>query len=293
MFPTAALVEARTAYERCRKRYTTIDLPYEAFLARLEEIVSAEAAGNAPDLRAAISRLQLEDLYLAVACSRGDRIAWEYFADDYLAMIRKFALRACRNPSDAEDLAQNLVARLMEDGSRLGSYNGRGSLSAWLRVSVAHAAIDRFRRNAKQVSLEATEEESGNTLPQASVDSPAEDRLDRRWGPVLCSVVTEEIRKIPTRDRLILCLYYLQAVPLKLIGRHFRVHEATASRWLDGLRRKLRKNVERELSVRYGLKSEEIQSLWVWASGVDGFSLEKVLGKMPELDMETKRGAGP
>jgi RNA polymerase sigma-70 factor, ECF subfamily len=286
MFPAATLAEVRTAYERCRKRYSTIELPYEAFLGRLEEIASAEGSGN-------ISKLQLEDLFLAVACARGDRIAWEYFADDYLAMIRKYALRACRNPSEAEDLAQNLVTRFMEDSSRLGSYNGRGSLAAWLRVSVAHAAIDRFRRNAKQVSLEAVEEETGNVLPQPSPDLPAEDRLDRSWGPILCNIVTEEIRKIPPRDRLLLCLYYLQAIPLRLIGRHFRVHEATASRWLDGLRRKLRKNIERELGLRYGLKSEEIQSLWVWASGVDGFSLEKVLGKMPELDLETKRGASP
>jgi RNA polymerase sigma-70 factor (ECF subfamily) len=290
MSPVDRAEQIRAAYERCRIRYSTIDLSFPVFLARVEEIASADPNGGANEWREVLAKLQMEDLYLALACSRGDRIAWEYFADDYLAMIRKYALRACNNPADAEDLAQQLITGLMTDGSRIGSYNGRGSLAAWLRVSVAHAAIDRFRRNARLVSLEGREEEPVKTLPQL-LESPAEDNLDRRWGPILCSVVTEEIRKIPPRDRLILCLYYLQALPLKLIGRHFHVHEATASRWLDGLRRKLRKNIEHELGARYGLKPEEIQSLWVWASGVDGFSLEKVLGKTPEL--ETKGGAGP
>jgi RNA polymerase sigma-70 factor, ECF subfamily len=291
MISTAATAEVRKKFDDCRKRYATVDLPFEVFLSRVNEIVSGELSREADDWHAAFSKLRHDDLYLAIACARGDRIAWEYFADDYLALIRKYALRACDNPADAEDLAQQMITRLMEDESRIGGYNGRGSLAGWLRVSVAHAAIDRFRRNSKQVSLEMVEEESGMQLAQPAVEIQAEERLDRRWGPVLCEIVTEEIRKISARDRLILCLYYLQSVPLRLIGRHFQVHEATASRWLDGLRRNLRKNVERELSLQHGLKGEEIQSLWVWASGVDGFSLEKVLGKGPELSLKTKRGA--
>src|SRR5947199_1687191 len=164
MIPAGVLPEIRQVFERCQRSYPTIQLDLDVFVGHVEQIMDripgAEGtAGLQVDPNAwlvGFSRLHHEDLFLALACSRGDRIAWEYFADDYLPLVQRFALQVCRNSTEGEDLAQELVVNLLPAPGReakLASYNGRGSLAGWLRVAVAHAAIDRFRRSRRQVSL--------------------------------------------------------------------------------------------------------------------------------------------
>ncbi len=257
--------DLRAEYEKCRKRYPTIDLSFEDFLARAE--------GSGPES----AHLCCEDLFLATACARGDRIAWEYFADEYLPLVRGMAARACRQLMESEDLAQELVAGLISDRTRLGGYSGRGSLAGWLRVAISHAAIDRFRRRKREVPLD----ESGGEVPKTELANRAsetqETSPDASWGPVLAEVLQEQIRSLAPRERIILGLYYADNVPLKLIGRQFGVHEATVSRWLDTLRQTIRKRVERELRARYGLKAGEVQGIWQWAAGHELFKLAEVV----------------
>ena len=245
--------------KRCRRRYPTVQLSDDIYQARVEEILSA------PLPRDPLKTIHCEDLFLAIACSKGDRIAWEHFADDYLPMLRQFALRACGNSSEAEDLAQEVTAKLLNEKNRLAGYNGRGSLAGWLRVTVAHAAIDRFRRTMRESSLDALQE-SGAAVLQDDRHDEREDTLDSRWGRIIEEIADDCLRRFPPRDRLLLSLYYLQGVPLKSIAARYGVHEATAYRWIDTVRRQIRKQVERDLRKRHRLNPEEIQSLWRWVS---------------------------
>jgi RNA polymerase sigma-70 factor len=258
--------EIQEAYERCRSRYPTIDLAVEDF---------AERAGASGVL---FERLCQEDLFLATACAHGDRIAWEYFADDFLPMLHRMAAQACRQVQEGEDVAQEIVANLIAERSKIAAYDGRGSLAGWLRVTVSHAAIDRFRRKRKDVSLDEEDGPARGGSATASAPDPPEETMDSPWGSVLSRVLESRIRLLPPRDRLILGLYYIENIPLKLIGRRFGVHEATASRWLDNLRRDIRKSVERELCGKHGLRPGEINSLWQWVAEHEQFSLKEVLG---------------
>jgi RNA polymerase sigma factor (sigma-70 family) len=244
-----------------------------------------------------------EDLFLATACVRGDRIAWEHFADQYLPLLKRFAVQVCRNCDDGEDLAHEIVAILIGESraagqneasgnnpgiaraagkGKLQSYTGRGSLAGWLRSAVAHAAIDRFRRARRQIPLDQAEGASppgGQNAISAGIE---EQRLDARWGTVLAGCVRRKIASLSARDRLILGLYHLHGVPLKAIGRRFGVHEATASRWLERVRQEIRKDVERELRKEHGLKAGEIQSLWRWVAESGGPTLDTVTKPEPE-----------
>jgi len=292
--------EFREVFERCQRRYPTIQLTLEPFCARLEEILRGthethagmrgqDSGGNDSSCSPCLfvfHQLCHEDLYLALACARGDRIAWEHFADQYLPLLKRFALQACRNRDACEDLAQEIVTTLLGDSSpashtpageglsapshgvssgKLGSYSGRGSLAGWLRAAVSHAAVDRFRRARKDVSLEEVSERE--VLPAVGTSGStesADQRLDSRWGPVLAECVAREIAELAARDRLLLRLYHLQGVSLKLIGARFGVHEATASRWLEHARQEVSKRVEQELRKVHGLSRHEVRSLWHW-----------------------------
>jgi RNA polymerase sigma-70 factor, ECF subfamily len=278
MIPSTALLEVRKVFDLCRRRFPTIDLPFEAYLGRIEEVLSTisgcAGATREESWTTLLPAIQHQDLFLATACARGDRIAWEYFADRVPALVA-YAARICRNAPDGEDTAHRLIASLLEDKSKIGGYNGLSSLAAWLRAAAAHAAVDRFRRAAREVPLDEMDR-----CPAGSVlDAQApEELVDSRWVPTLCRILTEHIRRLPARDRLMLSLYYLHEVPLRAIGRHFGVHEATASRWLDRLRSTLRKSTERELRVRHRLTRRETASLWEKVGDTKEFSLAGAVG---------------
>ena len=258
--------DLRAEYESCRRKYPTIDLPFEDFSARVR--------GSGIDVR----RVCHEDLFLATACATGNHIAWEYFADDYVPLLRRMAARACRQFQEGEDLAQEIVANLIADKSKLAGYSGRCSLAGWLRVALSHALIDRFRRRKREVSLEESGEHEQDLYAATSPSDGRENSLDAAWGPILADVLQEQIRLLPPRDRLILSLYYAHGVSLKIIGMHFGIHEATVSRWLDNLRRTVRKRVERELHARHRLKPADIKGLWQWVAEHELFRLADVLG---------------
>lgn len=282
----------------CRERYPAVDLPFEVFSQRIREVLGpadeeGEPGGGRRDRRPAdFERLAHGDLYLALACSRGDRIAWEYFADEYLPVLRSLAARACGDVGEGEDLAQELTAGMLVESAagpdergcarhgRLATYGGRGSLLGWLRVVVAHAAVDRMRQRRREMPIDESagagrhardaREQLRKTANEASVDE--------RWGPSLAAVLAEEIRRLPAGDRLLLALYYVQEAPLGSIGRLFGVHEATVSRRLARLRKTIRKNVERECRRRHGLGPRDVVQLWQWVARRVELPLAEILG---------------
>ncbi len=257
--------EAAKAFEKCRERYPAVELSFEDFLARI-------APSTVP-----WDQLYLEDLFLAIACGNGDRIAWEHFLDEYHALLRQWAGQACRQYQVSEDIAQDILAMLLEDRRKLASYDGRGRLSSWLRVMVSRASIDRFRRTRRDVSLEEKTEQGQELAVSQTTPEENGQPADARWGPVLAASLEAELKSIPARDRLMLGLYYLHGVPLKKIGERLGVHEATASRWLDGIRNRLKKAVEKQLRRRHGLRPSEIASIWRWAAEEKRLSLKELL----------------
>jgi RNA polymerase sigma-70 factor len=279
------------AFERCQRRFPTVYLPIEVYEARINEILSSEL-GSADDAATAeaFAKIHHEDLYLAIACSRNDRVAWEYFADDYAPLLRNFAAQACRNSDESEDLAQEITTRLLKDKTRMAGYNGRGSMAGWLRVAVSHAAIDRFRRTNRLTSLEELQERGPKTVLRNPEKKQGEETLDSRWGPAFTGIAAECLRRLPARDRLMLCLYYLQNVSLKDLGRQLGIHEATASRWLERIRRDIRKQVEREIREKHGLRSAEMESLWKWVS--PGSLAEAIGRNLPGAETPSRDAGG-
>jgi RNA polymerase sigma-70 factor, ECF subfamily len=278
-------------FERCQRRFPAVRLSIEAFQSRVDEILSLKMlpAGSA-ERAEAFAKIHHEDLYLAIACAHNDRVAWEHFADDCLPLLRKFAAQACSSAVEGEDLAQEIIAKLLNDKKRLAGYNGRGSLANWLRVAVAHAAVDRFRRAKKQTSLEELQENGNPAVLADPVRHDDEEALDSRWGPIISAIANECLGKLPARNRLLLCLYYLQSVPLKNIGRRFGISEATAYRWLDRMRREIKKRVERELRKKHGLRSSEMESLWKWISA-SSFA-QSVRGSSTGMEMPPNESSG-
>jgi RNA polymerase sigma-70 factor len=255
-------------YREALARWPGIGMRLEDFRSRVSE------TGQDP------GQLVLGELFLATACARGDAVAWEHFADAFLPALQRLARQACGRRQDGEDLAQSIVLSLMRRPEKIAGYDGRATLTAWLRVVVSRAAVDHFRRSAREVPLEETgdrgEEMAGPVQDPASA-------LDDGLGTVLAGTLAAEIGRLPAHERLLLNLYYLEDVPLQAIGRQFGIHEATVSRQMKRLRSRLQSGVERELRRRHGLRRSELRGLWQQAAARGDFMLDRALGKASEM----------
>src|SRR6185369_971159 len=96
--------------------------------------------------------LYLNDLYLALSCSGNSDVAWRRFSLLYEKHIKEIARFACSTADCSRDLADSITGHIFMPGSsgqsRIASYDGRCSMSTWLRAVVKHRAIDEADRKS-------------------------------------------------------------------------------------------------------------------------------------------------
>ena len=104
--------------------------------------------------------------------AEGDTVAFERVYDAFSEILYSLALRMLERPEDAEELLQEVFAKIWSDAA---DYDPRrGAPLAWTITITRHKAIDRIRTTARRLRLyEAAEAEAKNNPP--SVCQPAHD----------------------------------------------------------------------------------------------------------------------
>jgi hypothetical protein len=114
-----------------------------------------------------------------------------------------------------------------------------------LRSVLAQRHVDALRVSQRTDSLDDERTARRGAGPDCA--SPATENIDpdrARLLPRLAEAISEALADLPAPDRLLLSLYYVQELTLAQIARMRDVHEATASRRLESIRRALRERVE-------------------------------------------------
>lgn len=203
---------------------------------------------SSEDVAELLQSLRVEELALARACAAGSERAWEVFLTRFRARLYEAAYAIAHDESRGRELADGLYADLygtnLRDGkrvSKLESYCGRGSLEGWLRTVLAQQHIDRYRAQARLVSLEE-QEEAGTQFAAAQPDaSPQTDvRLNR--------AVDAALGEVESEDRFVLASYFLDQRRLAEIGQVLGIHESSVSRRLEKITAKLRKRILHHLA---------------------------------------------
>lgn len=261
-------------YAACQRRYSQdFTISFDQFAGRVHRTVLKECFAR-PAVQSVTDRqildclagLQLFDLYLVAACCLGDEGAWRHLYEHYHGFIDRVAATACSNQAEAEELAAALMSELAlpvnSDATepKLAFYSGIGSLQGWLRVMIGRRVIDAHRRRGPTESLD--DPDALFSLAQLSaVPNNPEDEISRqRYSEAVSEAFREAMAKLETREQLLLLLYYRDGRTLKEIGAlpSFRVHEATVSRWLEKVHRRLRMEFEGYLRSTKRLSAEEI-----------------------------------
>lgn len=281
----------------------TRELFFAALYASAAHRFGLECVVQAPNENVAsyLQGLHIEDLALACALRHGSGAAWEAFIAQYRPLLYAAAraIAGAQGEAYARELADSLYADLYgidrqgaeRSRSLLAYFHGRSKLATWLRTVLTQRHVDALRAGQRTTSID--QETAGpEFLPPRSAsleDSrprPSDDPDRARLLPRLQHAVHHAVDSLGADDRLLISLYYVEELTLAQIARLRAIHEATASRHLDRIRRQIRVAVEHSLAtggtqhegtLRKGLSPAEIQLCFTYAVGDWAFDLVSTL----------------
>ena len=239
---------------RARAGVPTVDVEASAFVKHAAERVDAESP------IAALEQLRADDLYLACGCMRGDAAALAALEERHLAQLEA-QLAASRSIAPyAREACQVLRLRLLvaSDGQppRIGSYRGIGSLASWLRMTVTRIAFELREAGGRLDGPAALDDE-----PAPVTDDPELLMLQRRYGDAVQRALSDAFAAVEPRERTVLRMFFLDAVPAAEIGRLFEVSGRTVQRWIAETRARVAARARTLLAARVGASETEVRTI--------------------------------
>ncbi len=273
-----------------------------AVRAAIDKYLVDQQNGNAPtpqEVRQFISELQINDLYLALACAQGSEHAWWEFDQGYRRYIERVARHLASAETDAEEVIDSVYVelygtRVVNDvrQSKFATYTGRGTLKGWLRTVVWHAVIDMHRARRDEVSIDDWSEGGGEMHDRPGWRAEARggesamvDRVMReRYRAATLAALDAALGMLDDHEKLLLLYYHVEGLKLREIARlveepasplrrwfqrqskrrtdvpESRVHESTVMRWLEKVYGKVLERFRSELREKSELSETEIET---------------------------------
>ncbi len=240
-----------------RMAWPTVTVAEDEFLAYLAERLPPDQ-----DPHDAVFRIESDDLYLACACARSDRAAVRAFEEAFVDELRAAVGQMRGQGADIDEVIQELRAKLLTapkgSAPKVVEYAGRGSLRAWLRVVAVRIALARHRGKKKEVSLN---DELLDGLPGAAMDDPELLHFKRTYQVEFKDCFETAFGALSRKDRNLLRQHLLDGLGIDGLAAIYRVHRATAARWLASAREQLFDETRRLLRQRLDIDEDEFRSI--------------------------------
>lgn len=215
--------------------------------------------GLSPEAAEAL-RTRAGDLYLALAAARGDTVAISVIDRTCIAQVDP-ALHGMVTPSEIDDLKQQLRQRLFvgtgDSPPKILDYAGRGELRAWVRASAVRTAISACRSQKRTLTQQ---QNLWFVAPEIGVD-PTIDHLRPRLQVEFRAAFEAAVGSLAVRERNLLRQHFLDGLSSDELAVLYRVHRATAFRWLTRARTRLLSRTRQELAARLSLRRSELDSI--------------------------------
>ena len=226
----------------------------------------------------ALEKLHMADLYLACACARGDTRAMEAFDARYFVDLG-IALQQMRLAGDLlDEVKQQIRVQLFvtagDEIPDIALYAGRGELRLWVRSIGVRAALKILRQGKH---LRPDGQEALLTL-SGSDDDLELAHLKEMSSAEFKAAFVEAVATLTTRQRNLLRHHLVDTLSIDEVGRIYRVHRATAARWIASARDELMTRTLRFLRARLDLGPSELESLVRLVRSQLDLSLYRVLG---------------
>jgi len=194
------------------------------------------------------------DLALAFAVGRGDPVAIRRFTELVAGEIATAARRVDRSPSFVDEVAQRTRVRIIVGeataAARIGRYRGMGPLRAWVAIAAHRIALD-IRRHARSDAARPSYDVLADLVDREP--DPELRHLKDLYRAEFRDALAAALATLADRSRAVLRLRFVDGLELAQIGRLYRVHESTASRWiataLDDVAGATRKHLVARLAI--------------------------------------------
>lgn len=240
------------AYADGVQAWPRVKLSYDAFCTHVRR-----AVGPAPDWE---WQRHAADLFLCAACALNEREATRVLSSQVLPRAAKAIARIDSDAHFVDEAMQVLLHKLfVGPDAKIGVYAGRGSLLAWLRVTATRVALDMLRalgaQRHQQVDL-------SERIAQAGIN-PLNDLMKSRYAEAFQEALRAAIRELPVRDRNLLRLRLVGHCGIDQLGLMYRVHRATAARWVKAAHVKVFDSVREQLRSKFQLSEDEFDQMAV------------------------------
>jgi RNA polymerase sigma-70 factor (ECF subfamily) len=227
--------------------------------------------------RAELDELDAAELYLAVACARGDRAAVvelrrRYF-DGVIPQLRRMGLGAAQ----CDDVWQTVCERLLvaTDGPpAIVRYVGTGELAGLMRVAATRLALNWLKQDQRRV----TQDDWLDDLPAARAD-PELELSKQQHRAEIKQAIEAALETLVARDRMILRLHLVERLGIDAIARVSSVHRTTAARWIARAKETLALRVRDRLLARWRVSEASFPALRTLIDSQIDLSLERLLAR--------------
>ena len=246
-----------------RNAHPGIDLSPAVFFSRLDSVLQKNKL-SAPDC---LADLHAPDLYLTTVCAEKIDAAWQRLRALYLrpltdmfgyngSSVSPVSSRA-GNLDCAETLLNELFLPDRSGRCRIASYDGRSSLTTWLRVIVGHRRINERIRNRHEACGLDDVREAGDPAALSRVESVL---TDARYEPVAISAFAQACSCLSAGERQLLVSRYVGNVNLGRIAVLAGVHQSTISRQIERICKRVRAETVAILSRDHHLPSAAVEA---------------------------------
>jgi len=174
-----------------------------------------------------ISREEAADEVLMMRFQGGDRSAFAALVRRHKTAIYNFILRQVRVAPAAEDLAQDVFVKIVQNA---GEFKHEARFTTWAYAIARNVCIDHLRKMSlrRHPSLDHSDSGEGPTLGERTADSRPGASVDRAAiGAELAVRITRAVEELPAEQREVFLLREIGHVPFKDIAEMTNVPENT------------------------------------------------------------------
>ena len=173
-----------------------------------------------------LDEIEPSDLDLIGQAQKGDRAAFGRLVERHYDFVYRVAWRWCGRKADAEDIAQEVCARL---GRAIRTYRGGGAFTTWLYALTMNAARDLMRKSAREVAK--AEALGVHALVEGQGVPEPDDRAETLWAAV---------RQLPDKQRDAVLLVYGEGLSHAAAADAMACAEATVSWHIHEAKKRLK-----------------------------------------------------
>lgn len=241
---------AARAYAAAAAAWPGVPLAPEAFAAAVAGLTADELA-----------ELRAPDLYLALACARGEPAALAVFDRDLVGVIERAVAGAGATSAETAELVQIvrvrlLVAKTPEAAPAIAGFSGRSALASWVKVVATREA-------ARLLAHDRREDLAGDhpIADRAADSDPRLEHLKRVYREEFRAAFAAAVDALTDRERLLLRQHVLDGLGIDQLAPLYQVHRATAARWIAAAQRAVIDKTHAALRDRLRIPADELASI--------------------------------